>query len=167
MSLSDSEIEKCTAAKGDLLVCEGGDFGRAAIWPFDYDIRICDTPFELERWVVDKNSLRNRARILAGYCWNWPKVTRSDSTFHDIRIGNYGISWNLDNVDAFAVNEESVHEAGCIHTSQGLEFDYVGVIIGDDMRYEDGHIVTDFTKRADTDNSMKGIKTLNSIALLC
>lgn len=128
----------------------------------DYDIRICDTPFELERWVVDKNSLRNRARILAGYCWNWPKVTRSDSTFHDIRIGNYGISWNLDNVDAFAVNEESVHEAGCIHTSQGLEFDYVGVIIGDDMRYEDGHIVTDFTKRADTDNSMKGIKTLNS-----
>ncbi len=128
----------------------------------DYDIRICDTPVELERWVVDKNRLRNRARILAGYCWNWPKVTRSDSTYHDIKIGNYGISWNLDNGDAFAVNAESVHEAGCIHTSQGLEFDYVGVIIGDDMRYEDGHIVTDFTKRADTDNSMKGIKTLNS-----
>ena len=40
MFFTDSEIEKCTAAKGDLLVCEGGDFGRAAIWPFDYDIRI-------------------------------------------------------------------------------------------------------------------------------
>ena len=40
MFFTDSEIEKCTATKGDLLVCEGGDFGRAAIWPFDYDIRI-------------------------------------------------------------------------------------------------------------------------------
>ena len=40
MFFTDSEIEKCTATKGDLLVCEGGDFGRAAIWPFEYDIRI-------------------------------------------------------------------------------------------------------------------------------
>ncbi len=40
MYFTDAEIEKCTATKGDLLVCEGGDFGRAAIWPYDYDIRI-------------------------------------------------------------------------------------------------------------------------------
>ena len=40
MYFTDDEIEKCTATKGDLLVCEGGDIGRAAIWPFDYDIRI-------------------------------------------------------------------------------------------------------------------------------
>ena len=40
MYFTDEEIEKCTASKGDLLVCEGGDIGRAAIWPFDYDIRI-------------------------------------------------------------------------------------------------------------------------------
>ncbi len=40
MPFTDSELEKCTATKGDLLVCEGGDFGRAAIWNFDYDIRI-------------------------------------------------------------------------------------------------------------------------------
>ena len=40
MYFSDAEIDKCTATKGDLLVCEGGDIGRAAIWPFDYDIRI-------------------------------------------------------------------------------------------------------------------------------
>ncbi len=128
----------------------------------DYDIRICDTPFEMENLVIEKNNTRNRARILAGYCWNWPKDTRNNSSYHDIKIGEYGISWNLSDGEAFAVNAESVHEAGCIHTSQGLEFDYVGVIIGNDMRYEDGHIVTDFTKRARTDNSMKGIKKLNS-----
>ncbi|NSC33415.1 restriction endonuclease subunit S [Roseburia intestinalis] len=40
MYFSENEIEKCTATKGDLLVCEGGDIGRAAIWMFDEDIRI-------------------------------------------------------------------------------------------------------------------------------
>lgn len=102
----------------------------------DYDIRICDSPKEMEHIVIEKNRIRNRARILAGYCWNWPKDTRNDVNYHDIKIGDYGISWNLDGGDAFAINPDSVHEAGCIHTSQGLEFDYVGVIIGDDMRYE-------------------------------
>ena len=53
-----------------------------------------------------------------------------------------------------------LQEVGCIHTAQGLEFDYVGVIIGDDMRFENGHVVTDFSKRAKTDQSLKGIKKL-------
>lgn len=124
----------------------------------DYDIRICDSPLEMEHIVVEKNNIRNRARILAGYCWNWPKETRNDAGYHDIKIGEYGISWNLDGGDAFAINPDSVHEAGCIHTSQGLEFDYVGVIIGDDLRFRDGKVVTDYSKRARTDQSMKGIK---------
>ena len=64
--------------------------------------------------------------------------------------------WKM--VKLFAISENSVHEAGCIHTTQGLEFDYVGVIIGDDMRYENGKIITDFTKRASTDQSIKGLK---------
>ena len=55
------------------------------------------------------------------------------------------MSWNLGNTTTFAIDETSINEVGCIHTSQGLEFDYAGVIIGDDMRYENGHIVTDFT----------------------
>ena len=38
MYYKDSEIERCTAQKGDLLVCEGGDIGRSAIWPYDYNI---------------------------------------------------------------------------------------------------------------------------------
>ena len=40
MPFTDEELEKCTVKKGDLLVCEGGDIGRSAIWNFDYDIRI-------------------------------------------------------------------------------------------------------------------------------
>ena len=70
------------------------------------------------------------------------------------------MSWNLGNSTTWAIDPESVNEVGCIHTCQGLEFDYVGVIIGDDLRYEDGHIVTDYTKRAKTDTSLNGIKKI-------
>ncbi len=126
----------------------------------DYEVHLCDKPEEVRKIIIERNHRTNRARILAGYCWNWPKETRKDTRFHDIQIGDFGISWNLDDGQAFAISPDSVNEAGCIHTTQGLEFDYVGVIIGDDLRYEDGHIVTDFTKRAKTDNSLKGIKAL-------
>lgn len=53
-------------------------------------------------------------------------------------------------------------QVGCIHTCQGLEFDYVGVIIGDDMRFEDSRIVTDHTRRSKMDSSLKGIKKLST-----
>lgn len=40
MLFTENELEKCTVNKGDLLVCEGGDIGRAAIWNYDYSMRI-------------------------------------------------------------------------------------------------------------------------------
>ena len=127
----------------------------------DYDIRIFDSPQEVKDIILDKNKTsKNRARILAGYCWDWIKDGANDTDVHDIQIGDFGISWNLKNTTTFAIDETSVNEAGCIHTSQGLEFDYVGVIIGDDLRYENGKVVTDFIKRAKTDQSLKGIKTM-------
>lgn len=124
----------------------------------DYDIRILDTPDKVKDLIIEKNKEANKARILAGYCWDWIKEGKGRTDIHDIVIGNFSMSWNLDNTQTFAIDSNSVNEIGCIHTSQGLEFDYVGVIIGDDMRYKDGHIITDFTKRAKTDQSLKGIK---------
>lgn len=126
----------------------------------DYDIRICDTPGSVRNIVIEKNRISNRARMLAGYCWNWNKKEQNNTSYHDIRIGDFEMSWNLGSGEPFAVSETSINEVGCIHTSQGLEFDYVGVIIGEDIRYENGKIVTDFTKRARTDQSLKGIKKL-------
>ena len=126
----------------------------------DYEVRLYDDPADMRRIIIEKNKAANRARILAGYCWNWIKENRKNSSFHDIQIGDFGISWNLDDGQAFALSENSVNEAGCIHTTQGLEFDYVGVIMGDDIRYEDGHVITDFTKRASTDQSIKGLKKM-------
>ena len=126
----------------------------------DYDIRIVDSPNEVRDLIIERNKSVNHSRILAGYCWAWPKAGQNDTNVHDIKIGDFEMSWNLGNSLTFAIDEDSVNEVGCIHTSQGLEFDYAGVIIGDDMRYENGHIVTDFTKRAKTDQSLKGIKKL-------
>jgi len=81
---------------------------------------------------------------------------------HDISISDYdfSMSWNLGNSSTWAIDSESINEVGCIHTCQGLEFDYVGVIIGEDIRYEDGQIVTDYSKRAKTDQSLKGLKKI-------
>ena len=124
----------------------------------DYDFRVCETPQELKDLIVEKNNINNKSRILAGYCWEWPSKERDNEDYHDIKIGDFEMSWNLGN-EIWAIDPDSVNQAGCIHTSQGLEFDYVGVIIGPDMFYHDGKVMTDFTKRARTDQSIKGLKS--------
>lgn len=126
----------------------------------DYDIRVLDSPLEVRELIIEKNKINHRSRMLAGYCWDWIRDGKNNSKVHDIKIGDFEMSWNLGN-SIFALDETSIDEIGCIHTSQGLEFDYVGLIIGDDMRYENHHIVTDVSKRAKTDQSMKGIKKLD------
>ena len=126
----------------------------------DYDIQILDRPEMIQNMIIERNKPHNRARVLAGYCWEWDKAGRGNTVAYDIQIGDFKMSWNLDNSKTYAIDESSVNEAGCIHTSQGLEFDYVGVIIGEDLSYKNGKIVTDFTKRAKSDKSLNGIKKL-------
>lgn len=126
---------------------------------FDYDIKIADNPKEVYEIIKEKNKLENKSRMLAGYCFDW--VSKKNNNVYDIEIDDFKMKWNLATSKTWAIDKDSVSEVGCIHTSQGLEFDYVGVIIGEDIRYEDGKIITDFTKRAKTDNSLKGIKKLN------
>ena len=127
----------------------------------EFDFRVFDDPNELRDFIFEKNQLNNKARLLAGYCWNWDKDKRNDTTHHDITIPKhrFGMSWNLGSDGMqWLIKPESVHEVGCIHTSQGLELDYIGVIIGDDLRYEHGRLITDVTERAKTDQSVKGWK---------
>lgn len=135
------------------------------VFDFDYDFQVFDDPEKLRQVIVQKNKINNRSRMVAGYCWEWDNTgkNRNDTNHKDVVIPEYhfGMSWNLGNSSTtWAVNPDSVNEIGCIHTCQGLEFDYVGVIIGDDMRYENGHIVTDCTRRAKSDKSWNGLKKL-------
>lgn len=130
----------------------------------DYDVQIFDNPNDMKKRIFEINEKNNKARLLAGYCWEWLKEGKNKSDVYDITIPEYdfAMSWNLGNSLTWAIDPKSVNEIGCIHTSQGLEFDYVGVIIGKDLRYENGKVITDFTKRAKTDNSLKGIKKMYS-----
>ncbi len=127
-----------------------------------YDFKVFDNPNELRKAIMEKNKINNKSRLVAGYCWNWISDGKNKSDIYDIEIPEYdfGMSWNLGNSKTWAIDETSVNEVGCIHTCQGLEFDYVGVIIGDDLRYENNHIVTDYKKRAKTDQSLKGINKI-------
>ncbi|PRS04910.1 ATP-binding protein [Bacillus atrophaeus] len=128
----------------------------------NYDFRIYKNPNELRKEIEKLNKVNNKSRIVAGYCWNWVKEGKAKTEFHDIEIPEYqfGMSWNLNNSDTWAIDEDSVNEIGCIHTCQGLEFDYVGVIIGDDLVCRDGVILTDHSKRAKTDTSLRGLKKM-------
>ncbi|MFC6939144.1 DUF2075 domain-containing protein [Salinirubellus sp. GCM10025818] len=126
----------------------------------DYDLRLFETPQALHQAIERRNEQTRLSRVVAGYCWEWEKEGRSDPDAYDIKIGEYERSWNLDASDPWAIAEGSIDQVGCIHTCQGLEFDYVGVIIGEDLKYRDGEIVVDHEARASTDRSLFGIKKM-------
>jgi len=135
------------------------DTANTTLEGIDYDFKVVDSPNELRDLIFDKNKINNKARLVAGYCWNW--VSRNDKNLNDIVISeyNFGMKWNLaSDGNVWIISPKSVNEVGCIHTCQGLEVDYVGVIIGNDFVVRNGEVVTDPSKRAKTDASLKGYK---------
>lgn len=123
----------------------------------DYDFQIFDDPQKLHDAIKEKNLEKNKARVVAGYCWDW--ISKRQPEMHDIVIGDYEATWNLDSDgQAWIIKPNSVSEVGCIHTSQGLEVDYIGVIIGPDFVVENGLVVTKPEHRANTDKSIWGWK---------
>ena len=125
----------------------------------DYDFKIFDNPAELYERIREINVPENKSRMLAGYCWNW--VSKSDPEKYDIEFPefNFKAKWNLESRgSAWIIDAESIEDIGCIHTSQGLELDYVGVIIGPDFQVIDGKLATNPAGRAATDVSLHGYK---------
>jgi DUF2075 family protein len=128
---------------------------------YDFDFKVFDDPNELRKAIIEKNKTNNKSRLVAGYCWDWK--SKKGKLVNDIVIPqyNFGMKWNLENDGStWIIGENSVNEIGCIHTCQGLELDYVGVIIGDDLRFNTskGKVVTDVLKRSSNDRSILGIK---------
>lgn len=122
----------------------------------DFDFRVYDNPYAMREDLRKLNEINNKARIVAGYTYDWSSSKDSDKM--DIILPNgFEAQWNLKNTKTWAIDKDSFDQVGCIHTSQGLEFDYIGVIIGKDLRYEDGKIITDISKRSRSDASIKGI----------
>ncbi len=124
-----------------------------------YDFRIIASPKELHELIIEKNKVNNKARLVAGYCWDW--VSKRDRNSKDIVMPEYDfkVKWNLStDGNVWIISPKSVSEIGCIHTCQGLEVDYIGIIVGPDLVVRGGRVIADPSKRAQTDKSLHGYK---------
>lgn len=118
-----------------------------------FDFRVFDTPGAMRDTLRMYNRERNKSRMCAGYCYDWNVKNKRGEW--DVIIEDFHAKWNLENDTVFAINENSFEEVGCIHTVQGMEFDYVGVIIGKDLVYRNGHVCTNKNAISKDDHTSK------------
>jgi DUF2075 family protein len=124
----------------------------------EYEFKVFDSPQALHDAIDEKNH-GNKARVVAGYCWPW--LSKKAPNAADIVIGDYTRQWNLDQDGSlWIIAENSIEQVGCIHTCQGLEVDYIGVIIGPDLVVRDGNVVTSPNERDKHDKSIRGWKKM-------
>jgi uncharacterized protein len=125
----------------------------------NYDFRVFDSPSVLREALREKNAINNKSRMVAGYCYDWNVKNGRGDTDISLQDG-FNAQWNLPNDDSWAVNPSSFEQVGCIHTAQGLEFDYVGVLIGRDLTFDEaaGRVVADKSQISKDDKS-SGIRT--------
>ena len=119
--------------------------------PFDYEFVIAEDIDEFADLVK-----RRRGRLLAGYCWEWR--SKNDPAAYDIEIEGRKWRWNRADKRQFlwAVDEEQRDRVGCIHTVQGQEIDFAGVIIGDDLDVEGDRLVAVSHRHSSDDPALRG-----------
>ena len=132
----------------------------------NFDFRIFDSAIELREALREKNAINNKSRMVAGYCYDWNvKHGRGD---YDIMLPDgFKAKWNLEKDKIWAINPNSFEEVGCIHTAPGLEFDYVGVLIGKDLKYDStsGRIITD-KQAISKDDKSSGIRSCKNESIV-
>jgi len=160
-----SEINDCTIFEYELEAqfrCSGSDAfvnwinntlgihrTANAIWTGteDFDFRIFNSLESLEEAIIEKAQKGYKARMTAGFCWEWSKKPKADGTLReDVKIGGFRRPWNarpeatrlakgIPKATLWAHDPNGIDQIGCIYTAQGFEFDYVGVIFGEDLVY--------------------------------
>lgn len=123
----------------------------------DFDFQIIDTPQELEQKIRELNNQdsdpKQTARLVAGWCWDWTdKTDEKGDLKKEVQIGDWAMPWETKarpseeyrnqyarNADFWARDLQGINQVGCIYSAQGFEFDYVGVILGPDIRYDSKH----------------------------
>jgi DUF2075 family protein len=164
---------RCNGSDGYLAwtddVLQIRETANTTLYDVDYEFKVFDDPKELRNAIREKNLVSNKARMVAGYCWDWVSDSRkkaNDPKAMDIVIPehDFGAQWNLAK-DSYTwiIAGNSVNEVGCIHTCQGLELDYVGVIVGNDLIVRSGQVITDANQRSKMDASIRGYKKLLKI----
>ena len=117
----------------------------------NFEFKIFDSPESLEKAIRLKAQQGYSARMTAGFCWEWSKHNSAHALNDDVVIGDYRRPWNarheavklpkgVPKAQFWAHDPNGIEQIGCVYTAQGFEFDYIGVIFGNDIMYsfEDG-----------------------------
>ncbi len=125
----------------------------------DFDLKIFDNPQEMYDKLVEQNNKPGQtARLMAGFCWPWSNDVVNGDLVKDVKIGDFAMPWETKDTVPYqlltirypkwyewAYKPLGIKQVGCIYTAQGFEFDYAGVIIGGDLKYDriTGKLITD------------------------
>jgi DUF2075 family protein len=99
----------------------------------NYDFRFFEDVREMHGEIRAKDTEVGLARLVAGFAWEWK--TKSDKSAYDIELDGERLRWNQTDKD-WINSPGAVDEVGSIHTVQGYDLNYAGVIIGPDLRYD-------------------------------
>lgn len=113
----------------------------------EFDFKIFNTPEALESAIREKAQKGFTARMTAGFCWPWSMPDADGNLEDDVEIEGYKRPWNakpeskklakeIPVSNLWAYDSGGINQIGCIYTAQGFEFDYVGVIIGNDLIFD-------------------------------
>lgn len=128
----------------------------------DYELCFFDDFGEMVQTVRDRDAEHGLSRLVAGYAWKW--VSRKDREAVDVVIDGIGFPWNRTAKD-WINSPGSLDEVGSIHTTQGYDLNYAGVIIGGDLRLDPDtgrlHAVRNsyFDDKGKSDNKIGGRPT--------
>lgn len=126
-----------------------------------YDFRVFDSASDMMAEIKKLNRYRNKSRVVAGFCWDWISRGNDKLRANDIVIGDdFSYKWNFSKDSTWSITKGSVDQIGCIHTCQGLEFDYIGVIIGEDIICRNGKILVQPSRRSKNDKTLFGWKKM-------
>lgn len=126
----------------------------------EYDLRFFDDIEEMRTEILSREDEVGLSRLVAGFAWPW--VSKNDASAFDISIDGVDLRWNRTATD-WINSPTSIDEIGSIHTVQGYDLNYAGVIIGPDLRYEKrlGRLFIErdsyFDAKGKSNNKMLGI----------
>lgn len=131
----------------------------------DYDFRLFDDLKEMHECIQEKDRNRGSSKLVAGFAWPWRSKT--DPTLSDIVLDGVALNWSASNLDWISLSA-SHKLVGSVHVVQGFDLNYVGVIIGNDLRIDpmSGHLVADrssyYDLKGKANNTLRGQVTTDS-----
>ncbi len=116
-----------------------------------FAVTVADSPEQMEAFLRGRLAERYGARIAAGYCWPWSDPRPDGSLVPDVRIGPWARPWNSKSdrrlgeappAPLWSTEDGGFDQVGCVYTAQGFEYDWSGVILGPDLVWRDGRMVS-------------------------